>query len=99
MQLAAFERVTAQAERRGRAAVAEELSRLTRREQEVASCVAEGLTNHQVARRLVIEEGTVANHVRRALQKLHLASRTQLAVWAVERGLYSSAWATGDGDR
>jgi DNA-binding CsgD family transcriptional regulator len=89
-----IERLTTQAERRGRAAVAEELARLTRREQQVASCIAEGLTNQQVARRLVLEEGTVANHVRRITQKLGLSSRTQLAVWAVERGLYSSAWAS-----
>jgi two-component system, OmpR family, sensor kinase len=86
------ERVRAQAERRGRAAAAEELARLTRREQEVASCVAEGLTNAQIAGRLVIGEGTTANHVRRVLLKLGLSSRTQLAVWAVERGLYRSDW-------
>lgn len=91
------ERLTAQAERRGRAAAGEELARLSRREQEVASCVAEGLTNLQIARRLVLEEGTVANHVRRILLKLGLTSRTQLAVWAVERGLYSSGWAQANG--
>jgi DNA-binding CsgD family transcriptional regulator len=95
-----LERLQTQAERRGREAAAAELARLTRREQEVVSCVAEGLSNDGIARRLVIEEGTAANHVRRILLKLHLENRTQLAVWAVERGLYSSAWAPGgDGDR
>jgi DNA-binding CsgD family transcriptional regulator len=59
-----LDRLTAQAERRGRAAAGEELARLSRREQEVASCVAEGLSNDGIARRLVIGEGTVANHVR-----------------------------------
>jgi two-component system OmpR family sensor kinase len=89
------QRVTAEAERRGRRAAGEELARLSRREQEVAAAVAEGLPNARIARRLVIEEGTVANHVRRVLLKLGLDNRTQLAVWAVERGLYRSDWATG----
>jgi DNA-binding CsgD family transcriptional regulator len=89
-RVALIERATAQAERRGRTAAAAELARLTRREQEIAAAVAEGLTNAQVARRLVIEEGTTANHIRRILLKLALTSRTQLAVWAVERGLYRS---------
>jgi two-component system, OmpR family, sensor kinase len=84
---------TREAERAGRRAAADELARLTRREQEVAAAVAEGLSNFQIARRLSLEEGTVANHLRRITLKLGLSSRTQLAVWAVERGLYSSAWA------
>jgi two-component system, OmpR family, sensor kinase len=88
-----LQRVASDAERRGRAAAADELARLTRREQEVASAVAEGLTNQQIAKRLTLEEGTVANHLARITRKLGLSSRTQLAVWAVERGLYSSAWA------
>jgi two-component system OmpR family sensor kinase len=84
------ERATAEAERRGRRAAGEELTRLTAREQEVVVLVAEGLTNAEIAHRLVLEEGTVANHVRRVLLKLDMRSRTQLAVWAVERGLYRS---------
>ena len=84
------ERTTADAEQRGRRAADEELARLSRREQEVAALVAEGRTNAEIAERLVLTEGTVANHVRRILLKLHLRSRAQLAVWAVERGLYRS---------
>jgi two-component system OmpR family sensor kinase len=93
-----LERVAAEAERRGRRAAAEELARLTGREQEVAAAAAEGLTNHQIGRRLTLEEGTVANHLARILRKLGLASRTQLAVWAVERGLYRSDWAEENGE-
>ena len=88
-----LDRVAAEAERRGRRAAAEELARLTRREQEVVAAAAEGLTNQQIGLRLTLEEGTVANHLARILRKLGLTSRTQLAVWAVERGLYRTDWA------
>ncbi len=86
--LAAFER--------GRQAGREEVARLTRRQQEVAACIAEGLTNDQIAERLVITTGTAANHVEGILRRLGFRSRTQLGVWAAERGLYRSE-ATGDG--
>jgi DNA-binding NarL/FixJ family response regulator len=74
----------------GRRQAAEELARLTRREQEVAILIAEGLTNAEIAERLVLVPGTVANHVEHILDKLGLRSRTQIAVWAVEHGLYRS---------
>lgn len=83
-----FEQVATEAERRGRRQVVEELARLTPREREVAVLVAEGLTNAEIAQRLTLVEGTVANHVEHALRKLRLRSRTQVAVWAVEHGLY-----------
>ena len=54
---------------------------LSPREREVAPLVAAGLTNRQIGRRLCLEEGTVANHVRRSRLKLGLDSRTQLGVW------------------
>jgi DNA-binding NarL/FixJ family response regulator len=54
---------------------------LTPREREVAALVARGMTNREIARALVLTEGTVANHVRRVLVRLGLDSRTQLAVW------------------
>jgi hypothetical protein len=41
----------------------------------------------------VLTEGTVANHVEAILRRLNLKSRSQIAVWGVERGLYSSTWA------
>jgi DNA-binding NarL/FixJ family response regulator len=54
---------------------------LTPREREVAALVARGLTNEEIASALVLEHGTVANHVRHVLLKLALRSRTQLGVW------------------
>jgi DNA-binding NarL/FixJ family response regulator len=57
---------------------------LTRREEEVASLVARGLTNRQIATELVISEHTVATHLRRILKKVGLHSRTQLAAWMTE---------------
>jgi DNA-binding CsgD family transcriptional regulator len=80
--LAAFER--------GRRAAGEDLARLTRRQQEVAVCIAEGLTNDQIANRLTITTGTAANHIEQILRRLNLRGRTQIGVWAVERGLYQS---------
>ncbi|HEX2326767.1 MAG TPA: tetratricopeptide repeat protein [Chloroflexota bacterium] len=60
---------------------------LTPRERQVAALVAEGLTNRQVAARLVISESTAANHVEHILSKLGFHSRSQIAAWAVDRGL------------
>jgi non-specific serine/threonine protein kinase len=61
---------------------------LTPRQREVAALVAEGLTNREIAARLVLERGTVANHVEAILQRLGFHHRTQIATWAVITGLY-----------
>ena len=84
------EELAYQAERRGERKGAEELAKLTRRQQEVAACIAAGLSNEEIAERLVITPGTVANHIESILQRLDLKNRTQIGVWAVERGLYRS---------
>ena len=91
-----FERVALEAERRGERRSAEEIGRITRREREIAVLLAEGLTNGELADRLSLTEGTVGNHVAHILRKLGLKSRTQIAVWAVERGLYRSGDETED---
>ncbi len=84
------EELAYQAERRGERKAGEELATLTRRQREVAACIAEGLSNAAIAEHLVLVEGTVANHVEAILGRLGFRSRTQVAVWAVERGLYRS---------
>ena len=63
------------------------VSPLTAREREVASLVAKGLSNRQVAKALVVTEKTAANHLQRVLDKLDLHSRAQLAARATELGL------------
>src|SRR6478672_9489323 len=55
--------------------------RLTRRESEIAVLVAEGLTNREIAERLVMARRTAEGHVSHILGKLSLTSRTQLAAW------------------
>jgi NarL family two-component system response regulator LiaR len=62
---------------------------LTARELDVLRCLAQGLTNREIALELSISVRTVSNHVRSILDKLHLANRTQAALYAVEQGLLS----------
>ena len=60
---------------------------LTQREVEVLSLVARGLSNQEIADRLVISELTVRTHVSRILDKLQLANRTQAALYALRKGI------------
>lgn len=60
---------------------------LTERELEVLRLVAQGLSNQEIAAELVIGEGTVRTHVSNILTKLHLANRTQAALYALREGL------------
>lgn len=62
---------------------------LTEREVEVLRLIAQGLSNRDIANRLVITERTVCRHVSNVLDKLHLASRTQAALYALKEGLAS----------
>jgi non-specific serine/threonine protein kinase len=58
---------------------------LTPRQHEVAALIAQGLTNAQIAERLVVSPHTVERHVENILDKLRMSSRIEIAVWMVER--------------
>jgi DNA-binding NarL/FixJ family response regulator len=60
---------------------------LSPREREVLSCLAEGMSNKEIGRRLAISEGTVKNHMSQVLGKLQVMDRTQAALRARELGL------------
>jgi NarL family two-component system response regulator LiaR len=60
---------------------------LTDREMEILKLVASGQSNHEIAQQLVISEYTVKGHVSNILSKLHLADRTQAAVFAWQHGV------------
>ncbi len=60
---------------------------LTERELEVIKLIARGMSNDEIAAILVISAATVRNHVSNILSKLHLASRTQAALYALRSGL------------
>jgi NarL family two-component system response regulator LiaR len=62
---------------------------LSERELEVLRLLAKGKSNREIADQLVITELTVRTHVSNILGKLHLASRTQAALYALKEGLAS----------
>jgi len=85
-RLAHAEYLAAQAAEQGIREGANQL-RLTARQIEVAALVRLGLSNTEIAERLVLEPGTVANHINGILRRLGFRSRTQVAVWAAEHQL------------
>lgn len=69
-----------------------DLDVLTNREREVMALVAAGLTNDEIAERLVISPTTAKTHVSRAMIKLGARDRAQLVVYAYETGLVAPGW-------
>ena len=78
------------------AAPAENL--LTEREVAVLKLIAGGLSNQEIADTLVISQRTVSSHVSNILEKLHLANRTQAALYALREGLASLGQRAEDGE-
>ncbi len=70
-------------------ALPKELQALTEREREVLDLIARGLTNREIAGKMVVSEKTVKTHVSNLLDKLGLEDRTRAAIWALKHGLGS----------
>jgi DNA-binding NarL/FixJ family response regulator len=68
------------------------LNSLTDREREVMALVGEGLTNEEIAERLVVSPATAKTHVSRTMVKLGARDRAQLVVFAYESGLVKPGW-------
>ena len=64
---------------------------LTQRERTVAALIARGKSNREIADELVVAPRTIETHVSSILSKLGFTSRTQIAVWATEKGLSHDA--------
>ncbi len=71
------------------------LKALTDREREVMELVAAGLTNDEIAARLVLSPATAKTHVSRIMTKLDVRDRSQLVVLAYESGMVRPGWLTG----
>jgi DNA-binding NarL/FixJ family response regulator len=97
-RLARLRDLSARAEERATQALQAEPARarsrtvLSPREWDVAELIAQGYTNQQIASQLVLTPGTVANHVAHILTKLDLQSRTQIAVWVIQREIGGRTW-------
>ncbi|MBZ2194890.1 response regulator [Occultella gossypii] len=81
------------AQRSRAAAPSGRLDRLTDREREVVALVGEGLSNDEIATRLVLSPATAKTHVSRAMIKVGARDRAQLVVLAYETGLVRPGWA------
>jgi DNA-binding NarL/FixJ family response regulator len=77
---------------RGPAASSPDLEQLTEREREVMGLVAAGLSNDEIAAKLVVSPATAKTHVSRAMVKLGARDRAQLVVFAYESGLVRPGW-------
>ncbi len=69
-----------------------DIARLTEREREIVALVGEGLSNEEIAARLVVSPATAKTHVSRSMVKLGVRDRAQLVVLAYESGLVRPGW-------
>jgi DNA-binding NarL/FixJ family response regulator len=69
-----------------------DIARLTEREREIVTLVGEGLSNEEIAARLVLSPATAKTHVSRSMVKLGVRDRAQLVVLAYESGLVRPGW-------
>lgn len=60
--------------------------KLNKREWKIIQLIGEGLSNREIARRLIFTEGTIRNNLTVILEKLQLRDRTQLAIWYLQNG-------------
>ena len=67
------------------------IEHLTQREMETLRLIARGLSNQEIASTLVVHERTIAKYVSSILNKLHIANRTQVALYAIREGLATPA--------
>ena len=67
----------------------EKFGGLTAREREVATLIAQGKSNREIAESMTVGVKTIETYVTRILNKLNFDSRVQIATWAVEKGLKS----------
>jgi len=63
------------------------VEQLTPREMDVLRLVAKGMSNKEIADALIVSEKTVKTHISNILSKLHLADRTQVAIYALRKRL------------
>jgi DNA-binding CsgD family transcriptional regulator len=70
-----------------RVLVKDQFNGLTHRERVIAALIAQGRSNKEIAEALVLSNRTVESHISHILSKLSFSSRSQIAVWAVEKGL------------
>ncbi len=86
----AWGRMTRSKSTSARALTKNQYAGLTSRERDVAKLIAEGKSNKEIAEALVLSNRTVEAHIGNILSKLNFTSRAQIAVWAVEKGLFKT---------
>lgn len=69
---------------------------LTKRQREIATLIAHGYSNAQIAETLVVTKGTAANHIAAILDRLGFTNRAQIAAWAVRVGLIEASAEAAD---